>query len=258
MHLKDLKTFVQTRFPRLYRLARKAYFLPRDYWKPRSGSVVQILEGFCFNSGNSDMRFIQVGANNGNDEFAHLRKRYCWKGVMVEPQKDVFDELVQSNQAPGIAFEMVAIADQECEKTLYKISFSKAAWATGMASFDKSVMETYIKNGWIAKCAAQEGVALPAKVEDYYTSETVRCVSLKTLLEKHRITSLDVFIVDTEGHDYFVVKQIEHLSFRPRVVLFEHKNLPDRDFKACVGLLRSWGYRLSSDDSNTIGVRQGN
>ena len=174
---------------------------------------------------------------------------------MVEPQKDVFDELVRSTRESGIAFEQLAITDQECEMTLYKISFSNASWATTLASFEKRVIEKSINDGWVAACAAKEGIDLPAQTKDYCISETIQCTTLKKLLNKHHISALDLLLVDTEGHDFVVVKQIGDLEFRPRIVVFEHKLLSRSDFKACIDRLRALGYQLHADTANTIGVR---
>lgn len=248
-------------FKRAYRsrtfgLLKQTYRFPLDFWKPKSGSILNILEAFCSKNAHACIRFIQIGANNGNDEFAPIRRKYHWAGVMIEPQKDVFDELVRSNQDPQIAFEQVAIANQECEKTLYKISFSKAPWATTLASFDKSVIEKHIHSGWVAACAANEGVAVPSRTGDYFISETVRCTTLRQLVEKHHIPVLSILLVDTEGHDHEIVKQIEELEIPPRVVLFEHVHLSSKDFRACVDLMKLRGYRLYSDGGNTIGVME--
>jgi FkbM family methyltransferase len=248
-----LKSYVRNRCPRLYGVLRKAYRFPTDYWKPDPGAILPILERFCAER-RGPVRFIQIGANNGDDEFTALRQRYDWSGVMVEPQAAVFDELVRRNQKSGMAFEQVAIAEREGEMTLYKVSFSNADWATTLASFDKGIIEKHIRDGWISRCAADEGVAVPDRAEDYYNAESVRCTTLKKLVEKHRVDALDVLLVDAEGHDHEIVKQIEELEFPPRLVVFEHKHLAPPVFKDCVRRLRARGYRLYADNANTIAV----
>ena len=247
------KAFVRNRFPGVYANLRRVYRLPYDYWKPRPGNIGSILEEFCIRTARP-LSFVQIGANNGNDEFTLLRQRYGWKGIMVEPQKKVFVELVSLNQGNGIIFEPVAITDQECERILYKISFSSADWATTLASFDKKVIEQSISNGWVARCSAQECVALPTRVQDYFSVEKVRCTTLKKLIDKHSVKSLDILILDTEGHDFEIIRQIKDLEFRPRAIVFEHKYFSFPDFKKCVRVLRDWRYLLHADDSNTIGL----
>src|SRR5262245_23764301 len=92
-----LKTSLRNRLPRAFSLLRRAYRFPYDYWKPKAADISLMLEKLCAEGQSSSaLSFIQIGANNGKDEFAALRKKYCWKGIMVEPQQDVFAELTAS------------------------------------------------------------------------------------------------------------------------------------------------------------------
>src|ERR1051326_6182232 len=84
--LNSIKSLVRDRFPRVFAVLRRIYRFPSDYWKPLSGSARAILECFCAENAASPIRFVQIGAHNGTDEFGELRRRYGWVGVMVEPQ----------------------------------------------------------------------------------------------------------------------------------------------------------------------------
>ena len=212
-----------------------------------------LLEQFCARS-QRPLIFIQVGANNGNDEFKELRTRYGWTGIMVEPQRDVFADLVRRNSDNGIEFEPVAISDCERELQLYKISFSNSDWAHTLASFDRKVLERSIRDGWVSRCAAADGIIPPESTDEWIEVEVVRCMTLKQLLDKHQIGNFDLLIMDTEGHDYEIVKQVGQLKRKPRAIVFEHKLLPTTTHKTAISLLRSWGYSLAADDSNTIAV----
>ncbi len=174
---------------------------------------------------------------------------------MVEPQSWVFDQLIHSSREPGIAFEMAAIGDQDGTKTLYEISFSKGQWATALASFDYDVIKKHIENGYIASCAREEGVVLPLRIEDYCTRESVQCLRLQSLLKKHNLLSLDILLIDTEGYDYEIVRQIHRLEAPPRVVIFEHKHLTRFRYQSCINVLRSLKYELHADSCNCIALR---
>lgn len=249
----NFRTLLREKLPWLFGLLRWLYRFPGHYWQPPVGDICGILEYFC-GAANRQITFVQVGANDGNDEFASMRRQYHWAGVMVEPQKKVFDQLVHSNSEPGIAFEMAAISDRDGIKTLYEISFSTAQWATALASFDYGVIEKHIENGYIASCAMKEGVALPARIEDYCTREPVQCITLKSLVQRHRLDSLDILLVDTEGYDYEVVKQIPQLSHPPKVVIFEHKHLTKSNYRAGIKMLRALKYDLHTDTCNCIAI----
>ena len=249
----DFRTLLQLKLPLLYRTLRWLYRYPRHHWNPPEGDVCGILDHFC-RAIERRLRFVQVGANDGNDEFTSIRWRYHWHGVMVEPQRKVFNQLVQSNSEPGIAFEMAAVADQDGARTLYEISFSTSQWATALASFDRNVIQKHINNGYIASCAMKEGVALPSRIEDYYTREPVECITLNSLLERHHLDSVDIILVDTEGYDHEIVQQIPTLQNLPKVVIFEHKHLAESNYRACIHMLLALKYELHADSSNCIAV----
>src|SRR6266436_768500 len=244
----------QSRFPRIHRVLRALYYFLFNYWKPKTGNIIGLLDEFCSADARSLISFVQIGANNGDDEFTNLRKRHGWLGVMVEPQQEVFAELVRLNSCDGLYFEQVAISDHECELPMYKISFSEADWAHTLASFDRQIIKRSIDDGWIARCAAAEGIVPPKSTGDWVTTETVCCITLQKLLDKYQLTNLDLLILDTEGHDYEIIKQMETLQHKPRALVFEHKFFSARDLRACVKTLRAWGYKLNADDSNTIGI----
>ena len=46
---------------------------------------------------NQPLSFIQVGANDGvyGDPLRSYVRRFGWKGILVEPQQDVFERLVE-------------------------------------------------------------------------------------------------------------------------------------------------------------------
>lgn len=251
----QFRKFLLKKTPLLYRILRWLYRLPGNYWKPDEGDLCRLLERFCQRL-NRPITFVQVGANDGNDEFALLRRRYHWTGVMVEPQRRVYEQLAKSNCEPGIIFEMTAIGTHDGVQTLYEISFSKAKWATELASFDYDVIWKHINNGYIVECARKDGLPLPVRSEDYCTKKSVPCLTLKSLIEKHHLDSLDVLLVDTEGYDSEIVKQIIQLPHPPRLVFFEHKHLSKPDYLACINMLRGLKYELQADSCNCIGVRQ--
>jgi FkbM family methyltransferase len=255
MRFETLKNSFRKRFPQAFAVVRRVYRFPQDHWKPASGCIYQSVEEFCQrNDGN--ITFVQVGANNGDDEFAAIRRRFGWHGVMIEPQRRVFDELCRKHQSDTIRCECVAIGRESGEATLYQIAFSSAEWATTLAGFDKRVIEKHIDDGWVARCAAQEGVPLPSRREDYYKQETIQCMPLADLFQKHCLRTVDLLLIDTEGYDFEVLKQVPTLPDLPRVIIYEHKHLPIADQKAAVRFLRSLGYELVGESANTLALRR--
>ena len=64
----------------------------------------------------SDFFFVQIGANNGltDDPLRQFVTKYHWHGCLVEPQPQVFQQLLKNYaQEKQLAFENSAIADRD-------------------------------------------------------------------------------------------------------------------------------------------------
>jgi FkbM family methyltransferase len=94
-------------------------------------------------------QFIQVGANDGklNDPLRKFILKKFLKGVMIEPQPEIFKKL-KGNYAEldidGISFENIAIDKNQRYRNLYTVqtpSNPQDIWAHAAASFDKSHIE---------------------------------------------------------------------------------------------------------------------
>jgi FkbM family methyltransferase len=52
---------------------------------------------------------------------------------------------------------------------------------------------------------------------------SVKCLTLNTIIKENNITSIDTLIVDTEGHDYTILKALDLSLLKPKNIVFEHK-----------------------------------
>jgi FkbM family methyltransferase len=52
---------------------------------------------------------------------------------------------------------------------------------------------------------------------------TVQCKTLNTLIKENYISSIDTLLVDTEGHDYTILKAFDLNILKPKSIVFEHK-----------------------------------
>jgi FkbM family methyltransferase len=229
-----------------------------DRWKPTAAySVLNKIDRYSRDADR--VHFIQIGANDGQIDPIHaFIIRDNWSGILVEPQRDVFEKQLKRTYGgrPGIILENVAIADRTGTRSLYRIAFSSARWATGLASFLRSGVEKHIDSGRVARRAAKEGVALPESRDDYIATEEVQCLTFSDLVRKHDVTHVDIVVIDTEGYDYEIIKLIDLAAFRPEIVMFEHKHLSADDYRACGTLLRSHGYSLYASGSDTMALSQ--
>ncbi len=195
---------------------------------------------------SSSFFFVQIGANDGvTHDFLHRYiQTYRWRGILVEPVPAYCDLLRAHYQGvPAVVIEQSAISTSDGSQTLYRIDDPAAelpAWSKGLASLHLDVIK---KHRWV----------IP-DLEDAIVSEPVRCITLATLLRKHQVEKIDLLSVDTEGHDFEVIKQIDFARFKPRMIIYEHKHLRRETRRHCENLLEAQGYQLTKRLSNTLGV----
>jgi FkbM family methyltransferase len=58
----------------------------------------------------------------------------------------------------------------------------------------------------------------------------VVCKSLNTLIKEKNITSIDTLLIDTEGHDYTILRALDLSIIKPKNIVFENKYM-DGTFK---------------------------
>lgn len=178
--------------------------------------------------------FIQIGANDGikADPIYLYTKMYGWKGILVEPVKYIFKNL-KENYEDGLIFENVAIANKNGFKKFYrlkKINDDVPLWCDEIGSFIKKNVIKYedkIKN-----------------LRKYLIIEDIRCLTLKSLLNKHKVKKIDLLMIDTEGYDYNILKQIPFGKIKPKIIIYEDRHFNDVIKKKCQKLLIKNGYTI--------------
>jgi FkbM family methyltransferase len=255
MSLKENIRNTLTNYPYLFNTLRRIYHFPK-YRIPKEESIVNILNIFAKN--NSDVVFVQVGSNNGLDKYTDFRINYSWTSILVEPQKEVYKELKNNNKENSNTFIMnAAISDTSEVRKLFKLGVSSSWWATGIASFNKEHIIRHIEKGWLKKYASNDNVELPEdikNIDDYIIEEDVECITITDLLLKFNISKIDILVVDTEGHDYNVIKSIDFNKILPQIIIFEYANLTKNDYKNCIKLLKYHNYHFFSDEVDIIAI----
>ena len=111
-----------------------------------------------------------------------------------------------------------------------------------LASFDRTILESH---AWAAPDIAE-------RVEELH----VPTLRLATLVERHEITLLDLFVSDTEGYDYEILKQIDFdAPWAPRFIIFEAKHLDRATLQKAKRRLRRSGYRWLSTWQDVFAYR---
>ena len=195
---------------------------------------------------HQDVTFCVVGANDGvtNDHLYPFARRHRWKGILVEPVPSYFTELKKAYQGLPVVLENVAIHRTESKMTIHFLDSSKArlpAWAKGVGSFEKSNLESLSE-------LPQRGDAL-SKME-------VECFPLETVVNRSGLDRIDVFMIDVEGYDAEIVRQIDFDRWAVKVVIFEHKLLSPEDLADCLSILDSHGFERDQDRYDVIATRE--
>ena len=191
-----------------------------------------------------DLFFVQIGANDGvvHDPFYRYICSNDWRGILVEPVRCYYDRLQQNYIGnTKLIFENCAISDCNEYRSFYRIQEGldfMPAWSEGLGSFRLDVLLKHKR--------------LIPSIENYIVEESVECISFETLLVRHAICKVDLLMIDTEGYDFEILKQIDFAWIKPRAIIFEHKHLSPQERRECTSLLESYDYCLQSRFSNTL------
>lgn len=231
-----------------------AYY--KNHYKPKEGSIAAFAD--YFSRRNKVVTVIQIGANDGfnHDPIHKFIKRDKWQGVLLEPQPVVYHQYLKRlhQKSPGIHTLNAALDYQDGSSTIYRISFSSARWATGLTTFDRSVLEKAVRSDYVRECARKEGVAIPPTLNDRIQATKIKAISPRTLLEKYEIKTIDWLQIDTEGFDFEIIKMFDIGTTQPRVIVFEHYQFSEEERKNCFDHLRGHGYQVKPYGRDALAI----
>ena len=65
----------------------------------------------------------------------------------------------------------------------------------------------------------------------------------------------DLLVIDTEGHDWAIIRSIDLASHGPRLLIYEHFHLSREDRAACLAHLQAAGYETLEEGFDTLALR---
>lgn len=213
----------------------------------------------------AEFSIIQVGAYVGDtysDPIAAFLKRTLSTSkhdatvVLIEPLQPFFDQLKANyGMLRGVHFENVAIADFSGERDFYYLDCDPVAhghpeWLRQLSSLRPDRMTT-------AWNAYEKDGALQEFYLAHRAKTSVRCVTLRDIMGKYSIATLDLLQIDAEGYDFEILKTIDFRN-APRFINFESSLLSPTERSECDSMLRKAGYDLlewGSDTFCTLGDR---
>lgn len=173
---------------------------------------------------SGDPYVVIIGAMDGVsfDETRGYISKYNWKGLFVEPIPEQFNRLQSLYKNSGSVCENSAISEYDGEITMLKIKQEAVDSGKVHSCFGGMSAVYPPRNG-----LASEGDRLV--VETYGEKVTVPCLTPQSLFNKHNIHAFDIISIDTEGHDYLILKNIDLQKYRPRVIRIEYINLNEQE-----------------------------
>jgi FkbM family methyltransferase len=195
----------------------------------------------------TDIFFVEIGSNDGvtNDPIYPFATRYGWRGVLVEPQAEIFSKLERNYAGVvGVSFVNAAIGAADGEQTFFKIrqtddpDINAARFPTQLASLRKESVLSQTK--------------FVPNVVDLVEEVRVPVLTFETLMRKAGADRVDILVIDTEGYDAPILRSIDIERFKPAIVQYEHHFMSKAEQMEFAGRFRDAGYRIAKDNLNTI------
>jgi FkbM family methyltransferase len=192
--------------------------------------------------------FIEIGSNDG-EQHDHLRAHIVsrqWSGVMVEPVPYVFARL-QANYGgnPRIALENAAISGRDGLLPFFHLRDAGEDeradlpdWYDGIGSFQRAAILSHAPQ-------------MP-DIERRIVEQVVPTLRFDSLCARHGIERPDLVVIDTEGHDWEIVRNIDLAKQGPRLLIYEHFHLSAADRAVCRAHLDAAGYETEEEGFDTI------
>jgi FkbM family methyltransferase len=195
---------------------------------------------------NDDFFFVQIGAFDGIsfDPIYPFIRKYGWWGILLEPQKDSFDRLLQTYHwaigQENLIFLNCAISENEETRKFYTVrrNSNMPIWTQGLSSFN---IDTILKH-------ANE---IP-EIADSIVENLVECTSFESLTERYNISRIDLIQIDTEGYDYEIVKTLKLDNFKPSIINYENKHISMKKQHELISYLSSYGYKMYCNGHDTL------
>ena len=229
------------------------------FFHPKEGSLAYYLDLYSKHK-KGQVTIIQVGANDGmtHDPVHKFIKRDNWKGVLLEPQKYVYEKFLSKiySKNPGISTVNAAMGEKDGFLSMYKIGFNEDRWASGLTTFNKEVLEKQFESGYVAAKAKANKVSVPEDRNQWIVEEKVEVLSFNTLLDRYKLNKVHLLQIDTEGFDYEVIKMVNFGRIKPDLIIYESAHFSEAIARQCHDYLSKQGYVFRKIGGNTLCVHE--
>ena len=166
--------------------------------------------------------FIQIGTNDGYDDFNNIVKTYSpSKVILVEPNKHLNKKINEAYSGiDNVFLENLAITD--INKGVVKLVIPKNN------SFGRSV--NGVNYGDPSASGGFSLIPMDDWGDDFETIET-DSMSLNDLCEKYEINDIHYLQIDTEGYDSEIIKSIDFSRLKIDIIKYEWWGFSEDAFK---------------------------
>jgi FkbM family methyltransferase len=170
-----------------------------------------------------NIQVVQVGAMDGfsfDDVRGHLEK-YKWDEILVEPVPHVYEKLVNNlKHRDNCVFENSAITTEDGKVKMITVSEDIIKENNLHPGYEGMSALYPLKNGFGTDYERDIFVK-----DNLAQTIDVNGITLDSLITKHNVKNIDVFLTDAEGHDWMIFNQLDLNKFRPKFIRMEYVNL---------------------------------
>ena len=160
---------------------------------------------------------VVLGAHIGihiKDEISKIKDSSI---LLVEPVPHNISAIKENlKEFKNIHLEPVAVASVRETKDFFfvkatSINKLKKHWASGIGSFNKNHLLNHRTKRFLIE-------------EDDIDKIPIKTVKFEDLIEKYSITEIDKILIDIEGHEYEILRDMDLKKVRINSILFEYKH----------------------------------
>jgi len=191
--------------------------------------------------------FVQVGANDGihNDVVYPLLCSFKLRGLLIEPQPGPVAHLRNLHAGnPDIKIIEMAVAEATSSLKLWRAcgdGHSKSVKTDALTSFSRPQLEGQL---------AARGLDLTTESFD------VPAASLETILKEHKLYHPNLVVIDTEGMDHLIIKQLNLNTCPPVMIQFESCHMSSNWLEGIRERLKIAGYMFTLTERDVIAVHK--
>lgn len=156
---------------------------------------------------------IEAGAFDGVTESStYFFNRYRnWTTYNIEPLPNVFETLEKNRPDPRSINLNLALSSENTTQTIRNYRNPTLGYDWGNASLSHT---------------PDHKRQLEALSNNTFVEHTVQCITYRQLIERYRITHVDLFVLDVEGHESEVLQGMVGEPVLPDVFVIEHGHSP--------------------------------